>query len=85
MHWDTQELKDSLRCLKNTSPGHDNIENLFLRKLPPNYLEYVLKLFNKSWVNEEVIADWKLAFVAPILKPNKSPLDVQSYLSLIHI
>ena len=73
------ELARCLTQLKNSSPGLDDIENIFLRKLPQNYLDYLLNLFNKSWINEEVPPDWKIGLLVPILKPDKNSMHKDSY------
>lgn len=65
------ELRCAIQKLKNTSPGLDNIENIFLRNLPDAYLLYTLKLINKSWINEDVPKEWKKGLLVPILKPGK--------------
>ena len=78
------ELTQALSHLRNTSPGQDDVENYFLKNLPGNYLDFLIKLINRSWLNEEVLNDWKLALVVPILKPKKNPLKTDSYRTYIH-
>ena len=77
--FDSFELTQCLSQLRNSSPGCDDIENIFIKKLPQQYLEFLLKLFNKSWENEEVPPDWKVGLLVPILKPDKNSLHKTSY------
>ena len=74
-----QELNQALQALKNTSPGHDRVENLFLKHLPPSYIIYLLSLYNFSFQIETLPLSWKQALLTPILKPGKDALNVTSY------
>lgn len=73
------ELKNCLKSCSNTSPGLDNMSNLFFQRLPCAFLEYFVYLFNSSFFLSVVPANWKTATVCPIPKPNKDPLTVLGY------
>ena len=51
------ELETTLRNLRNTAPGHDNILNLFLKNLPDSYRMFILKLTNMSWNTGKLFND----------------------------
>ena len=65
------ELENALAQLKNTSPGLDEIHNLFVKNVSSQYAIELLKLYNRCWCEEQVPADWKIGLVYPILKPKK--------------
>lgn len=74
-----KELNEAISNLKNTSPGEDDIENMFIKNLRVDYLQYLLSLFNKSWVSESLPKQWKTALLVPIIKPNKNKMLTSSY------
>ena len=73
------ELQNALNKMRDTSPGHDDVHNLFLKNANHNIKCYMLKLFNKSWIAEELPRSWKNSIVLPICKPGKPPEDKKSY------
>jgi ribonuclease HI/exonuclease III len=73
------ELLQSIKALKNTSPGHDNIPNSFLKNLQVQLLEEMLNLFNTSWMSGMVPEAWKVGIIIPILKPTKDKYLTVSY------
>ena len=74
-----KELEHALSKLKNSTPGKDKIHNLFLKNAPPHIKEYLLKLFNASWSQENIPKDWLKSILIPICKPNKEPNEITSY------
>ena len=74
-----EELQQALQSLRNTSPGQDRIENLFLKHLPSQYFNYLLSLYNHSFNLETLASSWKEALLMPILKPGKNSLHRTSY------
>jgi hypothetical protein len=73
------ELQEAIKCLKNgKSPGPDNIHPEFVKHFGNNTLVALLDIFNLSW-NTVVPAEWKKAFIVPILKKDKPPDSVTSY------
>ena len=73
------ELRNCIRCLKNSSPGSDTVLNLFLHRLPQYFLSQFLYLFNASYFTGSVPDSWKLGIICPIPKPGKDPLAVTGY------
>lgn len=73
------ELTRAMANLKNTSPGVDNVMNIFLKKLPKCALEMFLDMYNTSLITGYIPPSWKTGIVCPILKPNKDPSLVNSY------
>ena len=73
------ELQQALSKLKNSTPGKDRIHNLFLKNAPLFIQEYLLNLFNSSWLKENIPNKWLKAILIPICKPNKEPSQVKSY------
>ena len=73
-----EELSGVIKKLKvGSSPGEDNIQNLFLKKLPTRALEKLLELVNKSLV-EGLPDAWKTASITMIPKKennSNSPSD----------
>jgi ribonuclease HI len=73
------ELIFPIKYLNNSSPGVDNIPNIFFKKIPKEFLPYVLDFFNTCLEVSEVPDGWKLQKVVPILKPGKDPTSGSSY------
>ena len=73
------ELKSAISSRKNSSPGHDKICYAMLKNLPQNGLISLLDLYNSSWSNGVVPANWKHSVVCPIPKSGKDPSDRRSY------
>ena len=73
------EVKSALRKLQNTCPGEDEVHNLFLKNVNENYFQYLIKLMNKSWLEESVPDCWKIALMVPIHKALKPKDKVSSY------
>ncbi len=73
------ELDLAIQALKNTAPGHDQVMNIFLKKLPPPVKSELLDLFNNCWSSGTVPESWKQGITCPILKPGKDPTLLASY------
>ena len=73
------ELSRSIGALTNSSPGHDNVANAFLKRLPAPFLDQLLYVFNVSYMTGVVPDDWKIGTICPIPKPGKNPLAVTGY------
>ena len=74
-----EELQNVLKTLKTTSPGVDDVHNLFLKNISSQYEDFLLHLINRSWKEETIPDRWKMALMVPILKPGKESHWVQSY------
>ena len=73
------ELNNSIKFLKNTTPGEDNIANVFFKKIPSCITNNLLELFNVSFVSGTVPQEWKNGVTCPIPKPGKDPTLVSGY------
>ena len=73
------ELEESLLTLKNTTPGYDEIHNNMLKNMPYNYQSRTLEIINNSFNNSEVLPEWKMATILPILKLDKNPTEPKSF------
>ena len=73
------EVQSSIKTLKNTSPGDDCINNIFIKKMGKKRIIDITGLFNISLTSSMVPSEWKLCVWIPILKPGKDPTQVGSY------
>jgi ribonuclease HI len=78
-YFQMSELDRVLQYLVGSSPGIDNIHNLFLKSLPEEYSQFMLRMFNKIWDSGMQPDIWKKALLVPILKFGKSDRLVTSY------
>lgn len=74
-----QEMKNSLKLLKDSSPGPDNIPNKLIKILNENYTRELLGIFNQSLATGTVPTKWKVGHVIPIQKPTKPSDKCDSY------
>ena len=73
------ELKETIRKLKDSAPGADELHNAFIRRLPEEYLHKLLHLYNRVYSLGVIPRSWKLALIIAILKGNKPPSLPGSY------
>ena len=78
-HISLVELKSCLTKIKNTSPGDDQICNVFLKKAPDNILMDILYLFNTSLTSGSLPTGWKKGTICAIPKPMKDPSLITSH------
>eukprot|EP00971_Amphidinium_carterae_P128548 2546308-Amphidinium_carterae.1 len=72
------ELKAAIRCLAlRKAPGIDKVPDDVLAQLPHCALQYLCRLFQRLLVEGCFPFCWRVALVAPILKPGK-PADTPS-------
>ena len=76
----SKELAKVVNKLKiNSSPGGDNIHNLFLKKLPFEYIKNVLlKLVNRA-AKSGMPESWKVANVTMVPKKTQKSRDPADY------
>ena len=74
-----QATKCSKKCKQKSAAGPDNIPYEFIKELPSECTEIILKLFNTVYEQNKIPDSWKHALVLPILKPDKPPNDPTSY------
>ena len=74
------ELKAALRCTKSKgAAGPDGIAPQFLRHLGEGALDFVLGIFNESWVKGYCPQGWRDAVIVPVPKPGKPAGEIPSY------
>ena len=73
-----QELLHTVKSLKNTAPGHDNITKEIIKHLSVSSLMVLLDFYNFSWNQGKLPDDWKLSII-PIHKKDKNKHDAKSY------
>lgn len=73
------EFQFCLNSRKDTTPGLDDFPYLVIKKLDVSGQKHLLNLFNILWQNNIIPQTWKTQCVVPILKPDKSPHDANSY------
>ena len=76
----TRELIKAIKKFKiNSSPGYDGIQNIFLKKLPFEYVQKVLlRLINLAFC-KGIPNDWKIAVITMIPKKNLRSTDPSDY------
>ena len=74
-----QELKQTVKSLKNTASGQDNITNEIIKHLPDSYLIVLLDFYNFSWNQGTLPDQWKLSTIIPVHKKDKDKHDAKSY------
>lgn len=65
------ELEHALSTCTTSAPGPDNISFILIQKLAPLAKSFLLKFYNKLWLNNVFPTKWKHAIVIPIGKPGK--------------
>ena len=73
------ELVSTLRNVKDTSPGPDDICYKMIVNLPDNGKELLLKLYNQIWTTGCIPTKWTHAIVIPVLKNKKPKMLPSSY------
>ncbi|XP_076546328.1 uncharacterized protein LOC143305685 [Osmia lignaria lignaria] len=74
-----RELNEAISRSKNSSPGPDNIPNIFIKILPPIGMKILLDIFNIIWSNHVFPKKWNEAIVIPIAKPGKDSSKPNNY------
>lgn len=73
------DIQNTLKKLKNTAPGTDNINNLTLKHLPPTALQLLTQIFNSILSTGHYPSTWKTTKITMIPKPGKDPSNPLSY------
>ena len=74
------EVRRKILLLKiRAAPGEDRIKPLMLRHLSKKALTFLTQIFNYLLQMGYFPYSWKRAAVIPIAKPNKPPMDPNSY------
>lgn len=74
------EISEIIKKLPNRkSPGHDQITNSILKKLPKKVIVFISVLFNALLKMSYFPSDWKKATIIMIKKPGKDNTDPKNY------
>jgi hypothetical protein len=73
------ELTDALRKAHDSAAGPDQVHYQFLKHLPTESREALLRIFNDVWLSGDFPTSWREATVIPIPKPGKDATDPGNY------
>ena len=75
------ELRRAISAIAKVkvSEGADGTSYRMMKELPKTYMEYILILLQRCWVEGEYPMEWKHAIVSPIHKKGKPRQDLGSY------
>lgn len=73
------EFSMSLNSRKDTTPGLDGLPYILIKNLDATVKELLLHIYNVLWTEGIIPESWKIQCVIPILKPDKSPENPNSY------
>ncbi|XP_025419689.1 uncharacterized protein LOC112690014 [Sipha flava] len=73
------EIMLSLNKSKSKSCGPDNIPIDFIRHLPTQGINLILKIFNKLYLTNKFPKQWKKATIIPILKSSNNQHTTEGY------
>jgi len=81
------EILHALSKCKSKSSGPDGIPFSYIHHLPSNGKLILCQIYNIIWKNNFFPNNWRNCTIIPLLKPNKSKFQVDSYrpISLINI
>lgn len=74
-----EEVRASIRSLKNTSPGPDGVHACMLKNLNHQHCEALTFFYNRIWQEHDFPTAWQEAYILPIRKPDKNSTDPASY------
>ena len=74
-----EEVVESLKISKNSSPGPDQVPNILLKTLSETVIIYLKNLLNLIFLEEVFPEQWTLATVIPIPKPAKDKPSPKNY------
>lgn len=74
------EIRNALNEIEcGKAPGQDNVFPEYLKRIGPNAVKWLNKLFSKIYQTGQIPKQWKRAKVITFLKPNKSAEDPANY------
>ena len=74
-----KEILDTLKNVKDSATGDDQIHYFMLKNLSTQALEFIKKFYNIVFLKNLFPQKWCEAMIIPILKPGKNPTDPLSY------
>ena len=75
----SDDVKQAVRKLRNTTPGPDGIQNIIWKKLSEKAYSLLAKFFSASFHFGYIPPRWKEAHILMFPKAHKNPGDVNSY------
>ena len=73
------ELQHALKSVSDTSPGPDKVNYSMIKRMPKEAQMYLLKTFNRYWVQCYFPDQWRQTTIIPIPKPNKDHANPVNY------
>lgn len=73
------ELTETLKNIKNSSPGPDDIPIMFLQNMPEKAKAHLLYIYNTIFSNHTFPTIWRKAIIIPIPKANQNKGEIKSY------
>lgn len=74
------EIWNIIKRLPNKkAPGHDKINNIIIKNLPPSAIAYINNIYNSILRTGYFPQNWKHSVVLPIAKPNKNRTNPENY------
>ena len=67
------------RCKNKSAPGSDGLNYLILKKLPPNILQHITKIFNKAFRIGYFPQSWKRANIIMLPKIGKNQKEAKNW------
>ena len=74
-----EDVKNTIKILKDTAPGPDGLRNSHLKQLNENEIAALTEAFNDSLESGKIPTDWLDSHLAPVPKPEKDPSKIASY------
>ena len=74
------ELKRAIKKVRpGKAPGPDGIHGIMLKNLSVIGMDFLLALFNESWLTSKVPRIWKEGLIKPVYKPGKPKDKIASF------
>ena len=74
-----KEILFTLKNLRDTATGDDQIHYFMIKNLSLQSLEYLKKFYNIIFLKKLFPENWREAMIIPVLKPDKNATDPLSY------
>ena len=76
---DLEDVKCTIKILKDTAPGPDGLRNCHLKQLSEEEVSILTETYNDSLESGKIPTDWLDSYLAPVPKPEKDPSKIASY------
>lgn len=74
-----KELQSAIKKCRSSAPGPDGILIPLIKNLPPQLLDFLLRVYNDIWSSGIFPQSWQSSILIPLLKPNKPNIQATSY------